>query len=921
VFCVYDSGYHFVAEVLDKIDSKGLARAIWGINTETQNTWQFMYFLNKPKVVDVPLKEVDQWLNSRYMGFFRIGDEKVENIITQFGSLEKFIMQKFTTPTTPATHDPVQEFLAIMRRYQQEKIVFQSAVQGQRYAVTSVDEGVCDIQRLDAEENVRFTTDLLLEKINMVKGKGGIAPFDTNFEGTVAKKMTMLQAGVFALEPDKRIIVFIDDESKALDLFCEILKELHVDESSGKPSLYKPAMIACVIEGVASGELKENKIPFDWLAPKFIAKMASLGQEVGAGEAVMPFFHLTGDLFWMLSYKDLNQLVDGGHEGPKAIRDKVAYATIKDTFWPLLQSPQNREKLMKTLSDQWWPQATSADLPQCWWVCQGHSYNIEKAGGYIWAPKKQNQLGQLFHHANVSKVKTGDIVFSYVSKAIRAVSTATSDGASADRPEKMEGWTWAKEGWRANLNYFELKPPIDIGAVRPKIAKLGHKYGPVDTNGGTNQGYLFELQPDAVRILLEHIDLEALPEAIRNQLRKFLNLQTRGSIMNKLVNQIYERIAANGMVFLREDIENFFCCLRAKPFVLLAGISGTGKSKLVRLFAEAVGATTENHRFKLIPVRPDWNDNSDLIGYFDLEGKFQPGALVSTLIRAQADPQQPFFLCLDEMNLARVEHYFSDFLSVIESRRWKTSPDGSRVQTDPILTATQLASLQQATLDEDVKAALPALLAANPHGLSFPDNLYVVGTVNMDETTHPFSRKVLDRANAVEFSDIRLTDGIELDTTKVNAESVSLANDQLRGEFIAMPDLVKVNLPLAKETAKRLTEINEILKRGGFEIGYRVRDEAAFYRHYAAQVGINQDRAWEHVVLQKILPRIQGSSDLVKQALVELLDEFGGKTDPSGDHFRAELKNLSETGSPIQRKLAQMLIRYEMDGFTSYWAS
>jgi hypothetical protein len=205
--------------------------------------------------------------------------------------------------------------------------------------------------------------------------------------------------------------------------------------------------------------------------------------------------------------------------------------------------------------------------------------------------------------------------------------------------------------------------------------------------------------------------------------------------------------------------------------------------------------------------------------------------------------------------------------------------------------------------------------------LSFPDNLYVVGTVNMDETTHPFSRKVLDRANAVEFSDIRLTDGIELDTTKVNAESVSLANDQLRGEFIAMPDLVKVNLPLAKETAKRLTEINEILKRGGFEIGYRVRDEAAFYRHYAAQVGINQDRAWEHVVLQKILPRIQGSSDLVKQALVELLDEFGGKTDPSGDHFRAELKNLSETGSPIQRKLAQMLIRYEMDGFTSYWAS
>jgi predicted restriction endonuclease len=74
-----------------------------------------------------------------------------------------------------------------------------------------------------------------------------------------------------------------------------------VDESSGAPKLYKPIMVACVIEGVASGELKENKIPFDWVAPKFIQKMAALGEKVGESEAVMSFFHLTGDLFWMLS--------------------------------------------------------------------------------------------------------------------------------------------------------------------------------------------------------------------------------------------------------------------------------------------------------------------------------------------------------------------------------------------------------------------------------------------------------------------------------------------------------------------------------------------------------------------------------------------------------------------------------------------
>jgi 5-methylcytosine-specific restriction protein B len=918
VLCVYDSIYHFTAKVLSTVESEELARAIWGINPKTHNTWQYMYFLTKPRKVNVRLEQVVEWLSAGYRGFARIGDDKVNTIITQFGSVENFIEQKFVSPTPPK--DPVQEFLEIMRRYQKENVVFQSAAQGARYAIESVDEGGCDIQRLDEKQNARCATGKVRAKIELVQSKGGRMPYDEEFEHTVAIKTAVLQAEVFALSPDQKDILLVEDEAKALDAFCHVLEELRVSKSSGEPKLYKPAMIACVIEGVASGELEENKIHFEWVAPKFIAKLASLGKDVGEHEAAMPFVHLTGDQLWLLAYKDLNELMRDGKEGPAAIRKKVAHAKLKDTFWHLLQSEKNREQLLNVLGDRWWAEKSSSDLPQCWWVSQGQTYEEEKAGGYIWAPKKNKGGKENYYHTNVSKVKSGAIIFSYSNKAIRAVSIATTDGRSEERPGELGGGQWEKDGWGATLEYFALSEPISIEEVGGRIAHLGYKYSPVDKNGDGQQGYLFELKPDAVRILLAHIDLETLPKAISEQLRKFLNKVSGGPKMDPLLEEIYKRIQARGMVFSREEVENFYCCLRTKPFVLLAGISGTGKSRLVRLFAEAVGATTENHRFKLIPVRPDWNDNSDLIGYFNLEGKFQPGALVPTLVRAHANPKEPYFLCLDEMNLARVEHYFSDFLSVIESRRWVEVEGSKQVQTDPILTKEQLTSLQEAaSLEADVKAALPALVATNGGGLSFPDNLYVVGTVNMDETTHPFSRKVLDRASAIEFSNIRLMEGIEA-PPKEKMEPAGLTNEQLRGEFITMPDLAAADPKMAKATAERLMKINAILRRGGFEIGYRVRDEATFYLHYADTVGIENGRGWERVVLQKILPRLQGSSELVKQVLVGLLGQFEVKLDPEEEGYRQKLAELAEGTSLIQRKLAQMLVRYEMDGFTSYWA-
>src|SRR5690606_32390668 len=139
----------------------------------------------------------------------------------------------------------------------------------------------------------------------------------------------------------------------------------------------------------------------------------------------------------------------------------------------------------------------------------------------------------------------------------------------------------------------------------------------------------------------------------------------------KLIDHIHSYIKSKGFCFSRDEIINLFLSLKAKPFVILSGILGTGKSKIVQLFAESIGATEDNGQFKLIPVRPDWSDGADLIGYEDIKGDFKIGPLTKVLMEANLPENlnKPYFILLDEMNLARVEYYFSDILSVMESRK------------------------------------------------------------------------------------------------------------------------------------------------------------------------------------------------------------------------------------------------------------
>jgi 5-methylcytosine-specific restriction enzyme B len=386
----------------------------------------------------------------------------------------------------------------------------------------------------------------------------------------------------------------------------------------------------------------------------------------------------------------------------------------------------------------------------------------------------------------------------------------------------------------------------------------------------------------------------------------------------EILSEIENYIRARGFNFDTAVLHALYASLRAKPFVILAGNSGTGKSRLARLFAEAIGANTSNGQFRMIPVRPDWNDSSDLLGYFDLNGDFRPGHLIPTLLLAHEQPDKLFFICLDEMNLARVEHYFSDFLSVLESRR----KESGQFVTDVVLREDQIARMIM-----DPLAPCAAALSrrkTNPRPLGIPPNLFIVGTVNMDETTQPFSRKVLDRANTIEFNDIDLMEGVNEDLSRDEVPSLDPGSDFLKGEFASLVDIPSDKKDIASHIASFLQEVNRSLVIAGFEVGYRVRDESIAFTIYGLTVGMSMEEVKENIILQKVLPRLQGSSPRIEKALISLMQQFAGDEDisePESPGFSERLISLRthSDASPVLRKIAGMLLIFREEGFTSYW--
>lgn len=370
---------------------------------------------------------------------------------------------------------------------------------------------------------------------------------------------------------------------------------------------------------------------------------------------------------------------------------------------------------------------------------------------------------------------------------------------------------------------------------------------------------------------------------------------------------------------------SYLTAMRTKPFLLLAGISGTGKSRIVKQMAfescpdipALRSDKTAPGNYELIEVKPNWHDSSELLGYESEIGgpHYVVTPFVRFLVKAMRYPDVPFFVCMDEMNLAPVEQYFAEFLSVLESR--KLLSDGT-ITSEPLIKAdifSKYADQLHRDLDiTDTETYKTVYDRLKNDGLRLPSNLIVVGTVNMDETTHQFSRKVIDRAMTIEMN---------IEDTETPFKNFFEGGDALhyydnpQPKELFLPKVVQASEALSilrAEDASYLKEnvpgllhsLNSALNGTPFKIAYRVQNELILYFFSLSEENPDEaaeallTQAMDAILMMKVLPRIEGDEDLLDKPL-------------------KALAQFTENYPQASRKIAEMQERLPQAHFTCFW--
>ena len=645
---------------------------------------------------------------------------------------------------SPSSH---KSFVEIMRWYWSEKIIFYSSNRQARYCIKSVDDAGCEVQRLDANESERVTLNGYESRLDWLRETFGIGE-RTALDGTVARQMCYLQGAELSLTEQRKKVVLLDTSERVSKNLVELLDEI------SSPQLYKPMIVALVVQAIANGELTENRISFDWLLPKFIAVFKKHDKEVSDQQLAEGFGRLAGDYFWLLAHRDVAQPLAIDQPTANQIRQRVQHAVFKEPYWQALRSHQCRSDVLSTIKIKW---------------------NIH----------------------------------------------------------------------------------VDIDPVNPVLPKL-----------------------------------------------------------STAVEQLIRDIADDGFTFEPWQIASFVTAIRTKPFVILAGVSGTGKSKLPSLVSKHTGGMSTR-----ISVRPDWTDSSEVLGYVDLQGTFRPGAFLILTKKASLSSDTHSICIIDEMNLARVEYYFAEILSCIEDRR--PSQTGG-FESDSLL------SLQLNGNDEHWQHQ------------SIPANLAIVGTVNMDESTHGFSRKVLDRAFTIELSEVDLDWHPELQGEKVPPSKIGEAWPVAFWHSAAtrlsqISNFNAASVAIIQSSIDLLKRINDCLTCSQLQVGYRTRDEIILFLLNAQEIRSSFRSRNDEVVdpldlvlSMKILPRIVGGSNAIRRTLLGLLGlAIQGKpfdnedlVDSQVDQWDKAGRTTTLVGAKLPRSAARLCLmwdRLETEGFTSYW--
>ena len=415
-------------------------------------------------------------------------------------------------------------------------------------------------------------------------------------------------------------------------------------------------------------------------------------------------------------------------------------------------------------------------------------------------------------------------------------------------------------------------------------------------------------------------------------LRILSNIEDEGDVDDYNGDQFQEDTNSS-ILQISSVYRPFITAIKSNPFLLLAGISGTGKSRIVRELARACWdegseeyEAQKPRNFEMVQVKPNWHDSSELIGYVSRvsgEPVYVAGDFLKFVARAWEEQNIPYFLCLDEMNLAPVEQYFAEYLSVIESRK---SNKNGEIITDPILKKNKedwyRVLTSELTDDDDVRNHFL------DDGICIPKNLIVVGTVNMDETTFSFSRKVLDRAMTIEMNEVDLEGG--LDSRREHIGKLGVA--ELIGTAVEGVDVYGTYKDVCDTAIGYLQKINEKLEGTPFKIAYRTRNEVLLYvvnnLPYNQIEGDDEStykeefviaRALDEITNMKILSRIEGDESKVNEEFLNDLEETikEGLESVFKEFFDEEDDDVYISVSLA--KLEEMKKRLT-SGYTSFWS-
>ncbi|HEU5089078.1 MAG TPA: GTPase [Roseiflexaceae bacterium] len=336
---------------------------------------------------------------------------------------------------------------------------------------------------------------------------------------------------------------------------------------------------------------------------------------------------------------------------------------------------------------------------------------------------------------------------------------------------------------------------------------------------------------------------------------------------------IVARVRERGLAIPASTVRAYHLALQTRPLVILPGISGTGKTRLTRLYADAVyniQPGQDNEHYLIVAVQPDWHNARDLLGYYNtITAQFHATPFLRFLLQAAGDPHMPYYVCLDEMNLARPEYYLAPILSALE--------------TDDRL-------IDLGTPAPTVTSVSGEVLQ-NP--MRLPLNVAFTGTVNVDESTFALSDKLLDRANVIELTDVDLP--------------------AFRAGYPGPVD----------ETAwATIQQVHAVVTRAGQPFGYRTLAEMLRYLERARGVLAPSD-ALDQQIKQKILPKLRGDdTPRLRRALTGLLELFLGR--PQSTWNRAAEVSADALGqAPFPEsaeKVRRMLERLDADGFTDFYS-